>query len=402
MNRIDIRGVIVPSDYDDEWYADYIERGIITPESRFRAALAAADTGEPLNIYVNSPGGSVFAGNEMQNAVREWKASTGQPVTVTVGALAASAASALAIGVADRIEAHSNSKMMFHGAYTGTIGGSEAHADGAELLNKINADIKTTLVSRYEIDADTVNEWFSEGREGWLGSDEMATAGIAHEIIGEPAAIIDFDTAAVSRIEEHGLDIAAFASIAIEESASDDEAAADQDADEDTTPDADEPEVDILEEEPDECDAPDDTPAEDPETPDEDDNAVDVASPLYLAGCEAGRAAGLGETQAQLESLMAELETTQANARKMQSERDKLQSDTDAIVASNAATISDLTEKLGHVNENLAKLTIGSLTFSPGVETWPEALAEHGGDYAKASKAYPELAREYDKINGRK
>ena len=141
MNRIDIRGVIVPSDYDDEWYADYIERGIIPPESRFRAALAAADTGEPLNIYVNSPGGSVFAGNEMQNAVREWKASTGQPVTVTVGALAASAASALAIGVADRIEAHSNSKMMFHGAYTGTIGGSEAHADGAELLNKINADI---------------------------------------------------------------------------------------------------------------------------------------------------------------------------------------------------------------------------------------------------------------------
>ena len=88
MSRIEVRGVIVPSEFDLDWLAQYIERGLFTPESYFRRALASVPAGEALDIYINSPGGSVFAANEIINAVREWKAATGQAVTVTLGAMA--------------------------------------------------------------------------------------------------------------------------------------------------------------------------------------------------------------------------------------------------------------------------------------------------------------------------
>jgi len=210
MNRIDLRGVIVPSEYDASWAQSYIDKGIIMPESRFRKMLAAAGKAEPLTVYVNSPGGSVFSAGEMVNAVREWKAETKQPVNVILGALTASAASAFAIMVADKISAHANAKMMFHGAWTVSVGGKEMHADTAELLGKINGDIKARLVSKYGMSPELVSEWFAEGREGWLSAQDLMDSKLATELIADPSDVIDFPADALGEIEQRGLGIAAF------------------------------------------------------------------------------------------------------------------------------------------------------------------------------------------------
>ena len=69
--RISIRGVIVGSAYDTEWAADYIQRGIFTPESAFQRALAEAG-GDPVEIYISSQGGDVVAGGEIRNAIAEY------------------------------------------------------------------------------------------------------------------------------------------------------------------------------------------------------------------------------------------------------------------------------------------------------------------------------------------
>lgn len=209
MSRIDLRGVIVPSEYDASWAAGYIDKGIIIPESRFRSALAGANKGEPLTVYVNSPGGSVFSANEMVNAVREWKAETKQAVNVVLGALTASAASAFAIMVADTIKAHANAKMMFHGAWVMTVGGKEMHQDTAELLDQINGDIKARLVGKYGMSPEKVTEWFAEGREGWLSAKELVESKLASEIIADPSDVIDFPADALGDIEKRGLGIAA-------------------------------------------------------------------------------------------------------------------------------------------------------------------------------------------------
>jgi len=210
MNRIDLRGVIVPSEYDASWAFAYIQRGIIMPESYFRGMLAKADKAAPLSVYINSPGGSVFAANEMVNAVREWKAETKQPVNVVLGALTASAASAFAIMVADSITAHSNAKMMFHGAWTVSVGGKELHADTAELLEKINGDIKARLISKYGMDPETVTQWFAEGREGWLSAKELLDAKMVSGIISDTSDQIAFTPEEMAEIESNGIGIAAF------------------------------------------------------------------------------------------------------------------------------------------------------------------------------------------------
>jgi ATP-dependent protease ClpP protease subunit len=210
MSRINLRGVIVPSEYDATWAQPYIDKGIIMPESRFRSLLSAAPKNEPLEVYVNSPGGSVFSAGEMVNAVREWKAETKQPVNVVLGALTASAASAFAIMVADEIKAHANAKMMFHGAWTVSIGGKEMHQDTAELLGKINGDIKARLIGKYGMAPETVTEWFAEGREGWLSAQELVDAKLATCIIADPSDVIEFPADAMGEIEGRGLGIAAF------------------------------------------------------------------------------------------------------------------------------------------------------------------------------------------------
>jgi ATP-dependent protease ClpP protease subunit len=203
MKRIEVRGIIVSSMYDDEFFAPYIERGIIAPESRFRRALAEVDAGEEaVEVYINSPGGSVFAGNEMINALQEWRAgAAGKPrqVVVTVGALAASMGAAMVVSAADRVRMHRNGKLMFHSAWGAVEGGPEKMQDEADLLQKINADIKARLVGFYECPPERVDEWFREGREGWLSADEARDLGICDEILGEdsPAgATVDFADAA--------------------------------------------------------------------------------------------------------------------------------------------------------------------------------------------------------------
>lgn len=368
MSRIDLRGVIVPSEYDANWAEGYIGKGIIIPESRFRANLAAASKSEPLTVYVNSPGGSVFSAGEMVNAVREWKAETKQPVNVVLGALTASAASAFAIMVADKISAHANAKMMFHGAWTVSVGGKEMHQDTAELLGKINADIKARLVSKYGMDPETVTQWFAEGREGWLSAKELVSSKLATDIIEDPSDAIEFTADAVKAIDERGLGIAAFLTTQAKQESTNVCATTDANA----------------------ATGGGDTGScagEDPGAV----NAVkpnpDTTSADYQAGVAAGR---LEQSGADAEAISKADE----QCRKLQSDRDKARSETekltaelasvkassakalaDAIEAHAAATkkidtdhaaiVADMSAKLATAQQKCERLVSGGMTFSP-------------------------------------
>lgn len=209
MKRIEIRGVIVPSAYDCEWLADYIAKGLFTPESRVRAALAAA--GDDVELYINSRGGSVFSGNEMVNALKEFKA-TGKQLHITVGAMAASmAANIVALAGADKVRAHQNAKFMFHGAQGLTEGGKGAHEDSAVLLASVNADVVAALTALPKAKKSEVKGWFEEGRAGWLSAQQALDMGLIHEIIGSAAAPLEAISEDVAqKMLEGGMDVAAF------------------------------------------------------------------------------------------------------------------------------------------------------------------------------------------------
>lgn len=207
--RIEVRGIILGAEADSEWLSDYIDKGLVTPESRVRKALATADTTEPLELYVNSNGGSVFAGHEMANAIADWAETHGQQVNVTVGALAASAATDLVLNFAP-VKLHANSLLMFHSARTEQFGGPGAMLDAADLLGKINAMQTQALVNRFGLDPSRVAEWYSEGRMGWLDAAEAVDSGIASAAAAEDAERVDLTDEVLNQlIEPDGLPLAA-------------------------------------------------------------------------------------------------------------------------------------------------------------------------------------------------
>jgi hypothetical protein len=303
----------------------------------------------------------------MVNAVREWKAETKQPVNVVLGALTASAASAFAIMVADKISAHSNAKMMFHGAWTMSVGGKEMHQDTAALLDKINGDIKARLVSKYGMAPETVTQWFAEGREGWLSAQELVDSKLASSIIGDPSDVIEFASDALGEIESRGLGIAAFLTAQTKQESTNVCAPSDTNA----------------------ANGSGDTGGKtgcangtDKPAP-----SIDTTSADYQAGVAAGRAE---QSAADAERIAAADE----QCRKFQGDRDKARAEAEKLTAElsrvkeagakaladtteahaarakkidteHAAVVADMSAKLATAQQKCERLVSGGMTFSP-------------------------------------
>jgi ATP-dependent protease ClpP protease subunit len=376
MSKIQIRGVIVPSEYDGGWFQALSDKGVITPESKFRRDLDASDKGQALEIYLNTPGGSVMAGHEMVNAVLAWKASTKQEVHVTLGAMTASMGAAFVIQVADKIVAHQNSLMMFHGAWGANVGGSESMGDYADLLGKINSGTKRVLLARYNLTPAVVDTWFAEGREGWLDVEEMKKAGMIASVIGADDAAID--------TKEIDLAVAALArpDTKAQAKGTDDgkrtEAEGTAEGATETAAEAEHVQAQV--------------PGDGATGSDQ-----GAASGVDVDGIKAqsfaeGEAKALANLAPKIKELEKRAADATANASKLQGEKDKLSAEFEKFRKESA-------EKLTESNARLSKLLGGSVSFSPAPMTWAEAVKSCGGKYSEAARQFPELRQEFEKNN---
>jgi ATP-dependent protease ClpP protease subunit len=146
----------------------------------FNAALAElGDVGE-IQLHINSPGGEVWEGVAILNALRRHPAT----VTAVVDGLAASAASFIAVGC-DRTIMGRNTQMMIHDAWGIGIGPAADMRDLADRLDKLSNNI----ASMY---ADKAGGELAGWRdlmlaETWYDADEAVTAGLADEVEGAAA-----------------------------------------------------------------------------------------------------------------------------------------------------------------------------------------------------------------------
>jgi ATP-dependent Clp protease protease subunit len=150
--------------------------GGVTPKGVAEQLKALAGV-KTLNIYINSPGGSVFDGEAIYNQLRRFEATK----NVIVDGLAASAASFIAMA-GDKITMGHGSQMMIHRAMGGAYGFESdlrAVADVLGMLSGTIADIyaKRTGKSRDEVlalmDAET---WMDPAKALELGfADEVVT-----------------------------------------------------------------------------------------------------------------------------------------------------------------------------------------------------------------------------------
>ena len=173
MAKIKISGTIVSASYDDDFFAPWIDKGIITPSSRVVAALEAAT--EPVDLVINSYGGDVFAGGEMYVAIMTALAA-GKIASVEVQSYACSMAANIVAALAARgiaVTGYTQTQIMFHGCYTVAEGGAQHLEDTADNLRSVN---DTVIANLQSLGIEGCSTWFAEGREKWFNGQEALDA----------------------------------------------------------------------------------------------------------------------------------------------------------------------------------------------------------------------------------
>lgn len=154
--------------------------------SQFVKDLQAVKAKE-ITLRLNSPGGDVFDGMAIYNALK------GHPATVRaeVDGLAASIASIIAMA-GDTIHMAENAFFMIHNAWALAVGDSGQMMQMSETLDKIDTQMQKIYTKRTGHPQDKIKEMMIA--ETWMDADEAQGFGFA-DTIGEPiaAAAMAFD-----------------------------------------------------------------------------------------------------------------------------------------------------------------------------------------------------------------
>lgn len=143
------------------WWGDEV-----TPK-KFKDDLDSLGDIETLNVFINSPGGDVFAGVTIGNMLKRSKAK----VNVYVDGYAASIASVIAMA-GDEINMYSGSMLMVHNPWTFVAGNSEELRKMAEDLDNIKGSLIECYLERAtdELSEEKLIELLNE--ETWMGGKE--------------------------------------------------------------------------------------------------------------------------------------------------------------------------------------------------------------------------------------
>lgn len=154
---------------DETWYGDEI-----TPEL-FEKELNAGQGN--ITVWINSPGGDVFAAAQIYNMLMEYKGD----VTVKVDALAASAASVIAMAGTSVLMSPVG-MMMIHNPMTIAIGDSKEMQKAGEMLD----EVKESIMNAYEIKTGMNRTKISHlmDAESWFNAKKAVELGFADGILG--------------------------------------------------------------------------------------------------------------------------------------------------------------------------------------------------------------------------
>lgn len=164
--------MIVSSDDEAEWW------GGVSPQSFVKALNEI--TANTIHLRVNSPGGSVFAGRAIEQAIREHKSK----IIVHVDGIAASAASFL-IMAADEIIMAPGSFLMIHKAWTFSYGNADDLRKQADVLDQLDASFVRTYAKRSGQGEEQLATWLAA--ETWFSDQEAVKQGFADKVADEEA-----------------------------------------------------------------------------------------------------------------------------------------------------------------------------------------------------------------------
>lgn len=140
-------------------------------------------------IYINSPGGDCFEGNEIANEIIRFKGKT----TAVLGALCASAATYIA-SKCSYVIAAKNNNYMIHKPYTLMEGNSDQVESELKLLRNLEKNYAEAYAAKTGLTVQKIESMWVQ--DYWMNSDEAKKLGFIDEIEGE-AEITDQDVTAL-------------------------------------------------------------------------------------------------------------------------------------------------------------------------------------------------------------
>jgi len=149
---------------------DFIDFFGVSPDEL--VPMLAEITEPTIRVRINSPGGDVFDGFTIYNALRQHRAK----VITQVDGLAASSASVVAMA-GDEVLMADASFLMIHNAWGLVIGNADELRDTAELLDKVDHQIAEVYARKGEGTAAAFLEAMAE--ETWYSPEEAIAAGLA-------------------------------------------------------------------------------------------------------------------------------------------------------------------------------------------------------------------------------
>lgn len=145
----------------------------ITPKM-FRDELDAEDG--DITVWINSPGGNVFAAAEIYTMLLEYKGE----VTVKIASIAASAASVVAMA-GSRVLMSPTALLMIHDPSTIAMGNAKDMEKAIETLNEVKESIINAYAAKSGLRRGKIAELMSN--ETWMNAKKAVELGFADEVL---------------------------------------------------------------------------------------------------------------------------------------------------------------------------------------------------------------------------
>lgn len=153
----------------ETWYGDEV-----TPAA-FRADLAKA-SGRNVTVWINSPGGDVFAASMIYTALMEHRGG----VTVKIEGLAASAASVIAMA-GDTVYMSPTAYLMIHNPWSLAIGDAQDMRHEADVLDEIADGLVLAYQIKTGLSKNKIRQMMAD--ETWMSAQTAIDQGFADQIM---------------------------------------------------------------------------------------------------------------------------------------------------------------------------------------------------------------------------
>ena len=140
--------------------------------------LDSVDPGKDINIYINSPGGSVYAGLGIYDTMQFVSSDI---VTICTGIAASMAAVLLVSGKEGKRSALPHSRVMIHQPLGGVQGQASDIEIEAREIQKLKKELYTIIAEHSHTDYEKV--WADSDRNYWMTAEEAKEYGMIDQVL---------------------------------------------------------------------------------------------------------------------------------------------------------------------------------------------------------------------------